>query len=262
MFNQKEQIEKTHHELSESIDYAMHLQNTILPGAELLEKHFSGHFVFFKPKQKVSGDFYWWTRVENQVVIAVADCTGHGVPGAFMSLLGVSLLQEIVYKSRITQPAEILEKLREEVIRSLHQRGSRREQKDGMDLALISIDTDTLQCHFAGANNSLYVIRDFKLTQHKPDKMPISYYEQMDPFASQKIQLKAGDQLYMFSDGYADQFGGEKRKKYKYAAFQKLLTKHSKEEMSEQHSILSATISQWQGAQEQIDDMVVVGIKV
>jgi serine phosphatase RsbU (regulator of sigma subunit) len=152
--------------------------------------------------------------------------------------------------------------LREEVIRSLRQRGSQREQKDGMDLALISINTDTLQCKYAGANNSLYIIRDSKLSHHKPDRMPISYYEQMDPFTSQKIQLQKGDQLYMFSDGYADQFGGEKRKKFKYAAFQNLLIKHSNEEMSEQHIILAETISNWQGDQEQIDDMVVVGIRV
>ena len=262
VFNQKEQIQRTHNEISASIDYAMRLQNSILPGEELLKEFFNGHFVFFKPKQKVSGDFYWWTRVDNQVIIAVTDCTGHGVPGAFMSLLGVSLLQEIVDKSQITQPAEILNKLREEVIRSLHQTGSQEEQKDGMDLALISIDTDTLVCNYAGANNSLYVIRDSRLTHHKPDMMPISFYERMDPFASHEIQLKAGDQLYMFSDGYADQFGGEKRKKFKYAAFQKLLSKNSQKEMSEQHRMLTETISKWQGDQEQIDDMVVVGIRV
>ncbi len=259
---QNEEIERTHYEISESIDYAMRLQNSILPGEELLEKYFSGHFVFFKPKQKVSGDFYWWTRVDHEVLITVADCTGHGVPGAFMSLLGVSLLQEIVDKARIIQPAKILDKLREEVIRSLRQRGSQREQKDGMDLAIISVDTDTLQCTYAGANNSLYIIRDSSLTHYKPDRMPISYYEQMDPFTSQKIQLQKGDQIYMFSDGYPDQFGGEKRKKFKYGPFQKLLIKHSKEEMSEQHRILAETISNWQGDQEQIDDMVVVGIKV
>ncbi len=262
VFDQKEQIQKTHHELSESIDYAVRLQNSILPGEELLKKYFSEHFVFFKPKHKVSGDFYWWTRVDHEVIIAVGDCTGHGVPGAFMSLLGVSLLQEIVNKARIVQPAKILDKLRVEVIRSLSQRGSQREQKDGMDLALISVDTDTLQCTYAGANNSLYIIRDSSLTHHKPDRMPISFYEQMNPFTSQRIQLQKGDQIYMFSDGYADQFGGEKRKKFKYAAFQKLLIKHSKEKMSKQHNILAETITKWQGDQEQIDDMVVVGIRI
>ena len=179
-----------------------------------------------------------------------------------MSLLGVSLLQEIVNKARIVQPAKILDKLRVEVIRSLSQRGSQREQKDGMDLALISVDTDTLQCTYAGANNSLYIIRDSSLIHHKPDRMPISFYEQMDPFTSQRIQLQKGDQIYMFSDGYADQFGGENRKKFKYAAFQKLLSKHSKEKMGKQHNILAETITKWQGDQEQIDDMVVVGIRV
>jgi len=262
VFSQKEQIERTHSEISSSIDYAMKLQDSILPGTDLLDTHFADHFVFFRPKQKVSGDFYWWTKIGKQIVMAVADCTGHGVPGAFMSLLGVSLLKEAVNHNKITDPGKILAKLREEVILALGQKGAAEEQKDGMDLALVSLETDTLKCVYAGANNPLYLIRGSRLINYKPDLMPLSFYERMDPFTSHEIQLQEGDQLYLFSDGYADQFGGPERKKFKYAAFQKLLTLHSTKSMNKQRKILADTISDWQGSHEQIDDMVILGLKI
>jgi serine phosphatase RsbU (regulator of sigma subunit) len=262
VFNQKEQIERTHNEISASIDYAMRLQGSILPDQKLLREQFSDHFVFFRPKQKVSGDFYWWTKNDQQIHIAVADCTGHGVPGAFMSLLGASLLKEAVVHSKITDPGEILGKLRKEVILALDQQGSSTEQKDGMDLSLIAIHTDTLVCTYAGANNPLYLIRNSKLTNFKPDLMPVSHYERMDPFTTKETQLEKGDQLYMFSDGYADQFGGKDRKKFKYAAFQNLLALNSEKPMAEQHLMLEDTMTDWQGSHEQIDDMVVLGIKI
>ncbi len=262
VFKQKEQIEKTHEEISSSIDYAMRLQTSILPGTSLLSEKFREHFVFFRPKQKVSGDFYWWTEVEKKVIITAADCTGHGVPGAFMSMLGISLLREIVNKEFITQPAVILRHLRKEVIRSLDQKGEFGEQKDGMDLALVTIDPGTLVCEYAGANNPLYLVRKGQLTEYKPDRMPISHYQRMEKFTNNEIQLEKGDQLYLFSDGYADQYGGEKRKKFKYKAFQQLLVNHSGEPMEQQHQILLDTILRWQGDLEQIDDMVIIGIKI
>jgi serine phosphatase RsbU (regulator of sigma subunit) len=262
VFRQKEQIEKTHEEISSSIDYATRLQASILPNTNLLKEKFQDHFVLFRPKSKVSGDFYWWTEVEKSVIIAVADCTGHGVPGAFMSMLGISLLREIVNKEFITQPGVILRRLRKEVIRSLDQKGEIGEQKDGMDLALVSIPFDTLKCEYAGANNPLYMLRDGQLTEYKADRMPISFYIRMDKFTTHEIQLQKGDQLYMFSDGYADQFGGENRKKFKYKAFQQHLIDHSTQSMEEQHNALMDTIVKWQGDYEQIDDIVIVGIKI
>ncbi len=259
---QKEQIEKVHGELTASIDYATRLQEAILPETELLDKYLSGHMVFFRPKHRVSGDFYWWGEADGQLVITATDCTGHGVPGAIMSMMGVSLLREIVIKEGITDPGEILNHLRDEVIRSLYQRGASHEQKDGMDLSLITIDTSTLRCRYAGANSPLYHIRDGELTIFRPQMMPVSHYQQMDPFTTQQVPLRKGDQLYLFSDGYADQFGGEKRKKFKYGAFRKLLADHSGLPMAEQLEVLERTITDWQGTHEQIDDMVIVGIRI
>ncbi len=260
--DQKALIERAHEELSSSIDYAMRLQDSILSLPDLMEEHFHDHFILFRPKQKVSGDFYWWGEAEGHMIITATDCTGHGVPGAFMSMMGISLLREIVVKEKITDPGKILDQLREEVIRSLYQRGASHEQKDGMDLSLVSIDIRTLECGYAGANNPLYHIRDGELTVYRPQMMPISHYQKMDPFRTREIPLKEGDQLYLFSDGYADQFGGEQRKKFKYGAFRQLLLDHSGLPMAEQLEVLEKTITDWQGSQEQIDDMVVIGVQI
>lgn len=259
---QKEQIEQTHHDISSSIDYAMRLQDAMLPSPVLLEEHFSGHLIFFRPKQKVSGDFYWWTRFDDRVIIAVADCTGHGVPGAFMSLLGASLLKEIVNREGITRPGHILDRLREEVIVALNQKGALGEQKDGMDMSLVSIHPESLHCQYAGANNPLYLIRRGQLTTHRPDLMPVSYYEEMTPFHTTEIQLQKGDQLYLFSDGYADQFGGEHRKKFKYKNFRQVIREYADLSLPRQQQVLSDTIREWQGKNEQTDDMVIVGIRI
>ena len=262
VLEQKEQIEKNHDEVTSSIDYAMRLQDAMLPGPALLEEHFSGHLIFFRPKQKVSGDFYWWAKSENSLVIAVADCTGHGVPGAFMNLLGASLLKEVVNREGITTPGPILDRLREEVIEALNQKGAMGEQKDGMDMALVNIDPNSLLCQYSGANSALYVLRRGKIRIYQADHMPLSYYEEMHPFKTHEIQLEAGDQLYLFSDGYADQFGGEKRKKFKYSRFRQLITEHADLSMPRQQQVLSDTIREWQGKHDQIDDMVIVGIRI
>ncbi len=259
---QKEQIEINHQEVSSSIDYAMRLQDAMLPSMALLEEQFSSHLIFFRPKQKVSGDFYWWSKSGNNLVIAVADCTGHGVPGAFMSLLGASLLKEVVNLEGQSTPGPVLDRLRDEIIAALCQKGAMGEQKDGMDMALISINPESLLCQYAGANSALYVLRRGKIKIYQPDPMPLSYYQEMEAFKTQKIQLEVGDQLYMFSDGYADQFGGDKRKKFKYSRFRDLITEHADLSMPRQQQVLSDTIREWQGKNEQIDDMVVVGIRI
>jgi serine phosphatase RsbU (regulator of sigma subunit) len=262
VFQQKEEIEKTHHEISSSIDYAMRLQDAILPCPTLLEENFSGHLIFYRPKQKVSGDFYWWTRSGSLLIIAVADCTGHGVPGAFMSLMGASLLKEIVTREGITEPGRILDRLREEVIIALDQKGSMVEQKDGMEMAVLNIDPEQNHCQYAGAKSPLYLLRRGKLNIYKANQMPISWYHDMQPFESVDIQLESDDQLYLFSDGYADQFGGEQRKKFKYKAFRQVLTEYADLSMPRQQQVLSDTIREWQGNNEQTDDMVVIGIKI
>ena len=285
---QKEEIEEIHQEISDSINYAQKIQEAVLPSEQLLSDLLSDHFVLFKPKDKVSGDFYWWTNINNQTIITAADCTGHGVPGAFMSMLGVSSLREIVIKEQITNPSEILSRLRSQIIKTLKQTGESGTQKDGMDMAIISIDHETNTVQFSGANNPLYIITNDELRitnkesdainfidnsalkvqsskffyEVKPDKMPIAIYEKMDDFITHEIQLQKGDQLFMFSDGYADQFGGPKNKKFKYKPFKRLLIENASKAMSEQKEILNSAFEQWRGAEEQVDDVVVLGIRM
>jgi len=256
-----------------------------LPAGNILSKYFADYFVFFKPKDIVSGDFYWTTHIENQTIITVADCTGHGVPGAFMSMLGASFLREIVEKEYITHTGVILRKLRKEIIKALKQKGVSGEQKDGMDMAIISINHETNVVQFSGANNPLYIVKSgelkvksemadavkefeydkistFKLYELRPDKMPIAIYERMENFTTHEIQLKKGDCLYMFSDGFADQFGGEKGKKFKYKPFKKLIIDNCELTMAEQKQILEQTFSKWTYGYEQVDDVAVMGIRI
>ena len=262
VLEQKNKIEEINHEVSQSIDYAKRIQSAILSDPSILAKNLSEYFVLFKPKDKVSGDFYWWHEVEGHLLIAAVDCTGHGVPGGFMSMLGISFLREIIVKEYITHPGIVLRRLRKEIINVMKQKGESGEQKDGMDMVLVSIDISTKVMQFSGANNPLYLVRNGELAQHVGDKMPIAIYEKMDKFATTEIQLKEGDQLYMFSDGFADQFGGPDCKKFKYKPFKELLLKNSLLKMEEQKTILDKTLSDWMGNFEQIDDILVLGIKI
>jgi serine phosphatase RsbU (regulator of sigma subunit) len=282
---QKERVEEIHNELKDSINYAQRIQQAVLPASITIKQYISDFFIYFKPKDIVSGDFYWWTHVGNHTIITAADSTGHGVPGAFMSMLGISFLREIVNRHKIVNTGRIVDKLRNEIIVALKQKGIEGEQKDGMDIAIISIDHETNMVQFSGANNPLYVITNDELQmtnekivlfnnleienqtgkllyEVKPDKMPIAIYDKMDPFTTHEFQLKKGDMLYMFSDGFADQFGGKKGKKFKYKPFKRLLLENADKPMEEQKSILEKTFEEWKGGLEQIDDVVVVGIKI
>jgi serine phosphatase RsbU (regulator of sigma subunit) len=281
LFEQKGEIEKTHKEVTDSIDYAKSIQKSLLPISASLNKNIKEHFVFFQPKYKVSGDFYWWADIDSHTIITAADCTGHGVPGAFMSMLGISFLREIVVKEFITQPAVILERLRKEIVKSLKQKGETGEQKDGMDMGMVSINHENNIASFSGANNPVYIVSEnnlridnanikeydclgnkAKLYEIKPDKMPIGIYQKMDKFTTHEFQLTAGDIIYLFSDGFADQFGGKKGKKFKYNSFKNILLENSDKPMSEQKAILQKTFKSWQENQEQIDDVLVIGIKI
>ncbi len=280
---QKQLIEQIHRQVSESIDYAKRLQQAVLPDENILQVNFSDSFILFKPKDKVSGDFYWWYHAENETLITAADCTGHGVPGAFMSMMGITFLREIIIKNNVYQPNLILTNLRDEIIKVLDQRGSYGEQKDGMDMALIRINHTTKSLQFAGAYNPLYIVRNgshnlvlkggeelkpiskyegLSLFEIKANKMPIAIYQRMDAFTLSEFTLVKGDKLFMFSDGYADQFGGLKGKKLKYKAFRNLLLKTSKLEMLEQKESLELAFEDWKGDNPQIDDIVVIGIEV
>jgi serine phosphatase RsbU (regulator of sigma subunit) len=280
VFEQKEQIEEIHSEMTKSIEYAKKIQTSIIPKPEELTAVASESFVFFRPRDIVSGDFYWFGKIENATVLTVADCTGHGVPGAIMSMLGMSLLKEIVTKEYITQPAVILRKLRKEIIAALGQKGISGEQRDGMDMSLICIHHDTRQLEYAGAFNPMYLVRrkskpslpaefevamedeTHKLHIFQADKMPVAHYDRMDKYANQEFQYEEGDQIYLFTDGYADQFGGPNEKKFMYKPFMTQLLQNASQTMERQGEILSHTFNEWKGDHEQIDDVCVLGIRL
>ena len=258
-----DEIQLKNKEITESIDYASRIQLAMLPHDEILATLFPEHFVLFLPKNIVSGDFYWSAKIGLKIVFALADCTGHGVPGALMSMLGISFMNEIVMERGHTNPGEILDILKSEVIRALNQTGGEDEQHDGMDMALCSYDTGSGIMEYAGAFNPLYLIRNGNLKVYKADRMPVCYYHGIeDPFKTISINLEKGDQFYLFSDGYPDQFGGPHRKKLKYKAFQELLLKFHEEKMEKQKELLHNTFFNWKGDIDQYDDVVLLGIKI
>lgn len=265
---QRDLADKQRKNLTSSIQYARRIQSAVMPKPEMLSEHFKDNFILYKPRDIVSGDFYWFAQKDNLIVVAAADCTGHGVPGAFMSMLGVAYLNEIVNKIAINihinslNADEIINQLRERVITSLHQSENKRDPKDGMDIALCIIDIEKKKLQYAGAYNPLIIIRKGELLEHKGDKMPVSFHRRMNvPFSRHEIELQSNDSLYLFSDGYIDQFGGEQGHKYLMKRFkQKLLDIHKKP-MQEQKLILENEFNQWRGEYGQIDDVLVVGIR-
>jgi serine phosphatase RsbU (regulator of sigma subunit)/Tfp pilus assembly protein PilF len=253
-------------EITDSILYARRIQKAVLPSEDLLQQLLPEHFVLFRPRDVVSGDFYWIANVENQLVVTVADCTGHGVPGAFMSMLGMSLMKEIVLKEYITQPDVILKRLRKEIIKSLGQKGTEGEQKDGMDISLCSINTETHVLQWSGANNPLLIIRKGELIKLTADKMPIGYYDKMDKFTLHEIQLQKDDIIYLTSDGFTDQFGGPDNKKYLSHRLRKLLLSIWDKSLAEQNEIIERSLDEWinfsNRKNDQTDDITVLGIKI
>ncbi len=258
---QKHLVEEKNKDITDSINYAKKIQEAILPAKELKYKLFPEAFVLFQPRDIVSGDFYWFSERNGRKLIAAVDCTGHGVPGAFMSMIGNAFLNEIVNEKAITDPAEILNQLNELVISSLKQHES--ENKDGMDISILSFDTSKNTVEFAGANNPCWHFRQNEITEIKGDKKPIGTVGESNlSFTKHKIHLQKGDALYIFTDGYADQFGGPKGKKFKYKQLEDVLLSIQKEEMLKQEEILLDKINAWKGSLEQVDDILVIGIKV
>jgi serine phosphatase RsbU (regulator of sigma subunit) len=253
-------IEEKNKDITDSIYYAKRIQNSILPKDNHITALFPDHFVLYKPKDIVSGDFYWISNCAGKKIIAAVDCTGHGVPGAFMSMAGSSLLNEIVNEKNITSPTQILNHLRERLMQTLQQTGADGESKDGMDIALCVFDGNTLE--FAGANNPLYLIRNKELQEFKSDKQPIGVHAGAEkPFTSAKIELQKGDTIYIFSDGYVDQFGGPNGKKFMSKRFKDLLLSISGLTLSEQKNALDKAIEEWKGAGQQVDDILVIGLR-
>lgn len=261
--NQRDQILKQKEEITSSIKYAERIQRAILPKDEVINEILPDNFILFKPRDIVSGDYYWSTKKNNKIVIAAADCTGHGVPGAFMSMLGVSFLNEIVNKKNVLSAGEILSDLRNHVKDTLGQTGKAGEAKDGMDIALCVIDYENLKMQYAGAYNPLYYFRGGEFFEVKADKMPIGIHvKEKDTFTNHLLDIEKGDTYYIFSDGFVDQFGGEKGGKYKAKPFKTLLSELSKLPMKEQKERLEVEFDQWKGRHEQVDDVTIIGLKI
>jgi serine phosphatase RsbU (regulator of sigma subunit)/ligand-binding sensor domain-containing protein len=260
---QKEQIERKNNEITQSLNYASQIQSAILPSEGIIKKVVADSFILNKPKNIVSGDFYWAHRIDDRLVVTAADCTGHGVPGAFLSMLGITFLNEITFKMDILDANTILEILRRRVIKTLHQGGNDRKRRlDGIDLSLVVIDLNTKELQFAGANNPLYFIRDGELTEYKGDSMPVGIQTKTKPFTNNIIDIKPGDLIYMFSDGFMDQFGGKHGRKFLSRNFKELLKEISYIPLEMQKKVLSETLDIWKGQHEQIDDILIVGIRI
>ncbi len=250
-------------EITDSIQYASRIQNAILPPAEYIDQLLPEHFIIYRPRDIVSGDYYWITEKGAKVYIMAADCTGHGVPGAFMSMLGVAFLNEIVSKHLEISANMLLNELRKQVISSLHQTGREGENQDGMDVALYIIDKEEMSLEFSGANNSLLIYRGEEFIELKADKMPIGIHRLADnSFTNYKIDLKKEDMIYSFSDGYPDQFGGPSGKKLMIKSFKRTLQEVHFKSMKDQKRILEKTLDDWMSGTHQIDDILVMGVRV
>lgn len=260
---QRDTITLQNDQILDSIRYAERIQSAILPPEEILHKALSEHFILFKPRDIVSGDYYWTFQKNGKLLIAVADCTGHGVPGAFLSVMGISSLNEIMSRKENLSAAEILEDLRTYVVRSLHQTGDRYEARDGIEIALCIIDPKKGEMEFAGANRPLYVVRKTEVIQYRGNRMPIGIYEQkLAPFTNQSITLQKGDSVYLFSDGYVDQLGGPLRKTFRAIRLREVLTQIQDRSMKEQKEILLEKHHSWKRDVEQIDDILMMGFRL
>jgi serine phosphatase RsbU (regulator of sigma subunit)/Tfp pilus assembly protein PilF len=258
--NQKEEI-------ISSINYAKRIQSAILPPETYITELLNENFIFYKPKDIVSGDFYWINQVQHYIILVSADCTGHGVPGAFMSMLGISYLNEIVQRRKITQANQVLNELRKEIKHSLRQTGKKEESRDGIDIALCVIDSEKNIMQYSGAHNPLYLISNNNgesvLKEFKADPMPVGVHFSTDkPFTNHEIQLEIGDIFYIFSDGFADQIGGENNCRFTTTNFKKLLLEIHDQPMYEQKEILEQTLKKWMGEHPQRDDILVIGARV
>ncbi|MGZ3933275.1 MAG: PP2C family protein-serine/threonine phosphatase, partial [Bacteroidia bacterium] len=274
---QKAEIEHKNQEITDSINYAQKIQIALMASMRLLDKNLktSGaavspkdYFLLYNPKDIVSGDFYWATEItisgEKYFIVVIADCTGHGVPGAFMSLLCIGFLNEITREKQIVDPGKIFDELRSRIILTLNPDGSETERKDGMDAVLLGFNASSNTMSYAAANNSFYVIRNNELTVLKADKMPVGKYSEeiAKPFSTQQFSLQKGDVIYAFTDGYADQFGGPKGKKFKYKQLEEVLLEIHKMDAATQKQILNTRFLDWKNTQEQVDDVLVIGIQL
>ncbi|MCC6371578.1 MAG: SpoIIE family protein phosphatase [Bacteroidia bacterium] len=261
--SKNEELEILYKQVTDSIHYAKRIQDAILPSNSTVKKLLPDSFILFKPKDIVSGDFYWIEKKDKLVYFAAVDCTGHGVPGAFMSLVGYNILKDILNNTNATRPADILDALREGIVSTLKADDSGKQAKDGMDMTLCAINYETLELQYAAAFNPMCLIRNGELILYQANKFPIgSFIGEKTNFDNHTIQLLKGDQIFIFSDGYADQFGGPNGKKFMVGNFRKLLAQIAQLDSGSQKDKLDQTLLSWQGGQEQVDDVLVIGVKV
>ena len=251
-------LREQHEKIQDSIKYAKRIQNAILPPKGRVEEFLPSSFIFFSPKDVVAGDFYWLEYKNGKILFAACDCTGHGVPGAMVSVICNNGLNRSVREHGLTDPGRILDKTREIVIQEFEK--SEEEVKDGMDVALCAIDEN--QLHFAGAHNPLWIVRDGDLLEIKGNKQPIGKSDSPKPYTTHTTELKKGDNVYVFSDGLQDQFGGPNGKKFMSSRFKKLILDVSTESMDKQKDIIQTAFNDWKGEEEQIDDICVIGVRI
>ena len=255
-------IKQKNEHITQSINYAKLIQNAVLPSENILQNNFTDYFILNKPKDIVGGDFYYFYENQNETIIVAADCTGHGVPGGFMTMLGHAFLDEIISRKKISRTGQILDELRKNIIKSLNQKFNEKGAKDGMDMAICKINKDNLNAQYSGANNPVLIVNKDKTQYIKANKMPIGIYRKIKPFATHDLQLQKNDIIYMFSDGYQDQFGGEYYRKYMTKNFRNLLISNKDKPLDKQKEILENEFSNWLGNNSQIDDILVLAIKI
>ena len=255
---QKQIVEEKNKDIIDSMNYARRIQSAILPPNKFIKEHLPKSFILYLPKDIVAGDFYWMEKLDETIFFAVADCTGHGIPGAMVSVVGNNALNRAVREHKLTKPGEILDKSREILIKEFEK--SEEEVKDGMDISLCAINGNQLE--FAGAYNPVFIARNGELTETRGDSQPIGKFDHKKAFKTHQFTLQKGDVIYIFSDGFSDQFGGKKGKKFKKANFKKLLLSIEDQPMSEQKEIIEKEFQKWKGQLEQIDDVCVMGVKI
>jgi serine phosphatase RsbU (regulator of sigma subunit) len=260
VIEQKNIVEEKQKEIIDSISYAKRLQDAILPPREFVNKHLVENFIYYKPKDIVAGDFYWAEKAGEMFFIAAADSTGHGVPGAMVSVVCSNALNRAIKEFRLTETGKILDKTRELVLETFEKSAS--EVKDGMDISLLCIDSKNKNIFWSGANNPLWFIQDNELKEIKADKQPIGKTDYPKPFTTHQIEYKESTTFYLFTDGLADQFGGPNGKKFKYKQFSDLLIKNNNLSQKKQADIIHKAFSDWKGDLEQVDDVCVIGIKL
>jgi len=261
---QRDEIVSQQKEITASFTYASRIQDAMLTSSTIFEKHLKDYFIFYKPRNIVSGDFYWMTEKNDKIIVTAADATGHGVPGAFMSLMGIVFLNEIVNSLEITTPHEILERMRKKVVAAFEREDGRDTVNAGMDLALVSIDIQNMKLQFSGAFNPVCIYRKEELIELPGDKIPVGFHPYLmdNKFITKDFKLLKGDRIFLFSDGFIDQFGWRSNKKYLKRNFKNLLLENQSVPLKAQRLLLENALNNWKGDLEQVDDIVVLGFEI